>query len=115
MKTKKLPLIAGTATVKTRIGDKRVKIGLRDGKAADFSEGGQTEEGYSFTHYSFSREGNLIHLSITSNSCDCDGPLDSYQDLVCHVSQLHTSSRKGPEWQPLDSFQRDHCAERMGY
>lgn len=99
-----------------------VKITLRPGERTTVWRGGQTEEGYeqeSETYY-FTEDGEQVIQELNSWGRDCDGRYERGGTVTCDVYRLRTVTRKGcpyplPDWQYVDSHQRDHSAEAAGY
>jgi hypothetical protein len=97
------------------------KITLIPGGSEEHRTGGRNEEGYSYTSYQFEHEGDLIRLQIASQAQDCDGRLDTYSEFTCSLDKLAARPASGgydlmlPEWEKVDSHQRDYAAEAAGY
>lgn len=100
------------------------RIGLTDGQQLEHTEGGPTDEGYSWENTTWIREGDIIRREYTSTARDCDGPLEHRQDSECHIdeaeSDYHEDIETGeiimrPNWEKVSSSRRDHYAEAAGY
>lgn len=109
-----------------------VKLSLRDGQELSCHQGGPCEEGYHYESQRFYREGEEVYSEITTYSCDCDGPLDTYTkvrltDFLPGVPQWDSfdwaigdvfdisEGIKPSCWERVTASQRDHYAEAMGY
>lgn len=99
--------------------DSWIKVTLSEGETKEYHTGGETEEGYSVTDYIFELEGGSVKLLVSNRSQDCDGRMDSYQELICPIDKLAAweahDGTMTPDWEKVDSHQRDYTAEAAGY
>jgi hypothetical protein len=99
------------------------KIGLRDGQRIEHTEGGPTDEGYSYTTLILERDGDAILRSEITQARDCDGRIDFYHESIAfihdsyqtieHSGKVH--STRVPNWKDVEHSQRDYEAEKAGY
>jgi len=88
----------------------------------------RTDEGYHAETETYQIEDGKIFRHITTNASDCDGPLDTYRSCVWEIGgpmvpmvawDLQGNMRELPEmrpdWETVNSYQRDHFAEAAGY
>lgn len=86
----------------------------------DFSYGGPTDEGYSYTgevyslHFDEEWQVSYLTAELTTNARDCDGQMSTGVDLIWYESD-GLNERGYPNWSRQDSYQRDHTAEAAGY
>ena len=97
-----------------------VKLTLIPGQTVELVEGGPMEEGYCYERTKLEFDVETVCREWVSESRDCDGRLDHYQDSYCPVSELNSRELFGvnlmlPEWRWGSASQRDYSAERMGY
>jgi hypothetical protein len=101
------------------VKDRFEVIVLADGEQREFREGGPTDEGYNYTRYRFTNEGDLVRLEIENTGSDCDGRLDTYAERVCPIKDLASYKTPDgtmvPSWVRVQDFQRDYTAEAAGY
>jgi hypothetical protein len=92
------------------------------------SEGGQTDEGFSYTGHSWLFDGEEVTYSTHTNALDCDGPISHGGTSYCRLADLkhHISDDfagddmfatiRFPKWQERGKgWQRDYNAEAAGY
>jgi hypothetical protein len=101
-----------------------VKVTLRPGQSISFSHGGPHEEGYSYTHesYTYDEERGGIVREHDTNARDCDGRIDRSSADFCFLHLL-TAGQEGyqdsavrlPRWEDMRASQRDYSAEAAGY
>ena len=111
----------------TFIHDDYVKITLRPGQSLSHYMGGPTEEGWSSEATTWRHDGNTVTRQCTDDGCDCDGRLTRNYDCICPLSRLSYRTVRSwegtwpkavynfPDWEVMDSSQRDYAAEAMGY
>ncbi len=92
-----------------------VKIKLTDEKYLSFGYTEPTEEGYHSASFCFWLREGVIYRAISTNSCDCDGPFDTFREDVSRVGDTFHGGLKFPRWVKVSSRQRDYYAEAMGY
>ena len=103
-----------------------VKLVLAPSKSHQHMEGGPTEEGYSYEWTTWAWDGALLTRDFYSRSQDCDGPLERWEEQVMVDWQYAMDWGSGtlkkrpdgmmvPVWEQMNSRQRDHYAEAMGY
>lgn len=98
-----------------------VRIKLRKGQEVSCSEGGQTDEGFSYTGHCWSFDGEEVSYNTITNASDCDGPISHGASGFCRLADLqgHESREDGvrfPKWASRGkAWQRDHNAEAAGY
>lgn len=108
--------------------DSWVKLTMRPGQVIEFVAGGSTDEGCWSECRSFVMSGPEVrpeYATVTEECCryerDCDGPHEesSQYECILHLLQNRDIAVAGapplPAWQLVDSGQRDHYAEAMGY
>jgi len=104
-------------------GKGAVKLTLAPGEQLRFSEGGPTDEGYSYTgtEVTYDAERGKLLLAVTTNARDCDGPLQTWDDYLVDVRDLKkipSSEDPGisyPNWERWASGQYDAYAAAAGY
>ena len=105
-----------------------VKLTVKPGETLKHYSGGPCEEGF---HYEmtaweydkdFGEDAPQIVRHFTSESRDCDGPLEHHSVSACPIGRLREERWAPaddeiltPDWQKVESWQRDHYAEAMGY
>ncbi len=102
-----------------------VKLTLRPGQSLSFGYRGPSDEGWHSHGETYSHEGDRVTSNITTDGRDCDGRFQTFDDFVCQLDQLAAREvwnmqddrleRRAPAWIALESYQRDHSAEAMGY
>jgi hypothetical protein len=105
-----------------------VRIKLRKGQELACSEGGQTDEGFSYTGHSWSFDGEEVSYNTVTNARDCDGSISYGHSSYCRLADLkhHVSEDfagddmfatiRFPKWQERGKgWQRDYAAEAAGY
>lgn len=102
-------------------GNGLVRIKLRKGQQLSCSEGGQTDEGFSYTGHCWAFDGEEVSYDTVTNARDCDGPISRGGSSFCRLADLngHYSREDGvpfPKWQDRGkAWQRDANAEAAGY
>lgn len=102
-------------------GNGIVRIKLRKGQEVSCSEGGQTDEGFSYTGHCWSFDGEEVTYNTVTNARDCDGPISHGGSGYCKLADLqgHESREDGvrfPKWSSRGKdWQRDYNAEAAGY
>lgn len=100
-----------------------VRLKLKPGQEIRYSYGGRTDEGWERSWEVFSHDGERILSEWCSDGADCDGRLTRCGASQCSLDRLQAraafaSENEGimvPEWEELESYQKDEFAERMGY
>lgn len=95
-----------------------VKITLRPGQTLSFGYSELTDEGYSASRSTFYFDGVGVHAEYLDTGRDCDGRHEHFHRAYCHRDLLtghHVDGERWPDWDHLDSSQRDHTAESMNY
>jgi len=111
-----------------------VKLSLRKGECTEFHESSAHEEGYSWRTCSYEFDGEFVTRCTATGGRDCDGPHSTWNESVCHITALNTRApyvprdpREAsedyspgplallPEWEKVNSRQRDYYAESAGY
>lgn len=99
-----------------------VKITLRDGEAVEHTEGGPTEEGWSYTNHLWSFVDGVLTCESATRALDCDGRIDHHHVMRCPQSQIRSGGIDDrhvgvvyPAWHVAKSGQRDYSAEAAGY
>ena len=90
-----------------------VTITLMPGRELNWETGGQTDEGWSCTSYSWLLEGGRICRSIVDDGTDCDGRLTRFHMSMARIEDIDQYKRV--EWVSCEESQRDHAAEAAGY
>jgi hypothetical protein len=100
-------------------GSGLVRIKLRKGQELSCSEGGQTDEGFSYTGHCWSFDGERVSYTTQTNARDCDGPISHGAYASCRLVDLQSHMVDGvgfPMWEASRaSWQRDYNAEAAGY
>ena len=116
------------------------KVTLKPNKSFTVSCGGETEEGWSRTteNYHYDSRRRMIVAEFINDGVDCDGRLTRYATCECRLADLHIrpmfvgwkpnpkdpdgiqieiydATILLPDWERVDSHQRDYAAEAMGY
>lgn len=110
------------------INDEHVKVRLREDQSLYYYQGGPTDEGWFSYTIDLSFYDGFVYMEVNDDGADCDGPLYRNYQMRCHWTQLQaiplsyekdfsqeTVTVMIPDWQELDSSQRDVFAESMGY
>lgn len=101
------------------MGGEYAVIILGEGEHQSYSEGGPTEEGYDYTHISFTHEGDKIVMGIENTGRDCDGRIDCSSEFTCDLDKLAGHENPDgilvPIWERVSASQRDYSAEAAGY
>ncbi len=103
-----------------------VKLSIRPGAALHRTTGGPHEEGYSYTAEQWHHTGTGVRYERYTWGRDCDGRHESSAEAYCPLADLAavllnsqdglgTEAIRRPDWQPGESYQRDHTAEAAGY
>ena len=92
-----------------------VTITLSPGEELNWGRGGQTDEGWESTRYSWLLEGGNIHRTIVYDGADCDGRLTRFNECMARVEDISTDGKRRVEWASFESSQRDYAAEAAGY
>lgn len=115
------------------INDGFAKLTLRDGQSLSWGKAWSHDEGWSSECVEWGQTGGQVWLRHGSDWCDCDGRLSRGGMLTCDLRDLRarppaewsTNPRdpelgpfgetiRLPEWQHVDSSQRDYNAEAAG-
>jgi len=101
-------------------GDTWVKLTLKPGQTLAYGDSYSHDEGWTSTGSRYTHEGEHLMLEWFSDGTDCDGRLSQSGTLYCAIGKLQTKpsidgQHMMPEWQELNSRQRDYAAETMGY
>jgi hypothetical protein len=91
--------------------DDPIQITVYDGRWVSFSSGGPTDEGWDRLTISYKYEHPKLIQEYYSDSKDCDGRYEREGVLEAAVP----TDGGLPEWGEVESSQRDHSAEAMGY
>ena len=98
-----------------------VKVTLRPGERKSWGTAQQTEEGWESEWVIWEHAGDKVLRESGADGTDCDGRLSTFNEYVCPLNKLHWGGWGGegigrfPEWEKLDSSQRDYAAEAAGY
>jgi len=99
-----------------------VLITLDDGGCFKRSEGGRTDEGYSWEASVYRYEDGILYAEWHVSARDCDGPIERHSYAECEGCNVRAgvidSDHRGvvwPRWQHTGACQRDHFAEAAGY
>jgi hypothetical protein len=100
-----------------------VKITLRPGQELQYSSFHWHDEGWTRETYWWRHDGDTIQNTYCNDGTDCDGRLTRGCSSFARLDQLAVREPYGiddpavrwPNWQKLDSYQRDAYAEAMGY
>lgn len=82
----------------------------------EFNYGGNNEEGYSHTELRVRicpEDSSLIELDSHTNARDCDGPIDTYTNMVAAISGIDEKGHA--EWTKEKTRVHDAYAQSMGY
>jgi hypothetical protein len=90
-----------------------VVLTLSPGQCLEWSTGGATDEGWSFTGKSWRLLDGEIHHSTIDDGSDCDGRLTRYHDRYARVEDI--DARKDPSWYGIEDSQDDANAIAAGY
>lgn len=112
---KKTPMIGRPVTFRVRFAGKNERIVLASGESVTMRHFKYTDEGFAATAVQYRREGNTLLMDCHHRSRCCDGLFESWDEYSCPVSKRHSGRGNRPTWALLDSGQRDHYAEAMGY
>lgn len=88
-----------------------VTLTIKPGQTLSHSEGGRTDEGYSYTGTTWKFERGELRCETYTEARDCDGRLDTGGVYFANAIKANGF----PDWTHEDSYQRDHSAEAMGY
>lgn len=102
-----------------------VKLTLNPGQNLVWRKYEDTEEGYSFIQQSWEHYDNHVFYYEYSKARDCDGLMEyhttqraKFDELKANFTYYNDRAEPGfmtPKWEKVDSSQRDHSAEAMGY
>ena len=99
-----------------------VKLTFRPGQSLDWYHGAPHEEGWSSESHIWRFDGEYVTVYSCTDGRDCDGRLTHYNTSQCRLDALDARSwewlgviQGTPDWEPLDSSQRDEFAEAAGY
>lgn len=101
-----------------------VKLTLKPGESLTHATCGPTDEGYFRESSTWSYEDDIITCDYHSFERDCDGPMERNVMLECNVANLasipecndeYGYNPPRPDWEKVNSRQRDYYAESMGY
>lgn len=99
-----------------------VLLTLRDGGGFERSEGGRTDEGYSWETTVYRYSDGVLYAEWHVSARDCDGPIERHSYAECRAETVRAgvidSDHKGvvwPAWQHQGACQRDYYAEAAGY
>jgi hypothetical protein len=107
--------------------DNWVKLTLAPNQDVEFYERHPTEEGWSSLWQRYYNDGNGVSYEWGSDGVDCDGRLEQGGESFCQFSDLMSRDMNmldpcpenegiyAPQWQSVDSHQRDYQAEAAGY
>lgn len=121
------------------VNDGPVKLTLKPGQSLHYECGGDTDEGWCFEYidwtYTIEADGPYVTREWCQEARDCDGRIDHATthgcpvgglcvicDSCCVDAQIDIGPTEDdvllvayPMWDKLDSSQRDHSAEAVGY
>lgn len=103
------------------INGSRAWLKLRPGDCRSWSKFERHDEGATFTAetYRLSADGKTLELELFTDGSDCDGRLTTGRELIAAANpERWIPNYYGelvPDWQDVDSWQRDQFAEAMGY
>lgn len=104
-----------------------VRISLRDGDSLTACDSRATDEGYSATVTTWSRDGDTIISEWSSRGRDCDGDHGYDSTVTCNIAELAVNDQfadgdefgqpilQTPNWQKENARQYDRNAELAGY
>lgn len=98
-----------------------VRIKLRAGQSLHHSHGGRTEEGWSRESNRFEFDGRTVTNEFCNDGADCDGRMTRHGVVTCAADRLaagYLDTENGaafPDWQTVETGQRDYSAESAGY
>jgi hypothetical protein len=96
-----------------------VKLVLAPGQTLRHYKWWRHEEGWSSESTEWSHRQDCVEKVSATDGTDCDGRLSTYNALECRIENLHMgANHEGigyPEWERMESSQRDYSAEAMGY
>lgn len=108
----------------TNINCGPVKLTLKPGHTLHWHTSGPTDEGWFADGGEWFFDGSTVWASWWSDERGCDGRLQQYGVSTCPVDKLAVRDLSEfsefvgilfPDWQGVDSGQRDEYAEAMGY
>jgi hypothetical protein len=99
------------------------RLALKPGESQEHSTHGYHDEGWSSEWQRWTHNGDHILLEWASDGRDCDGRLSRDGEAMCPLGNLKDRAAYGsddpkirlPEWQEVESGQRDYSAEAMNY
>jgi len=83
--------------------------------ALEFTDGGPTDEGYSYGRELWRLIDGVVILEINRTAQDCDGRSDHYQRLEWNPETDGLNEHGRPVWRNADEENRDYAAEAAGY
>lgn len=97
-----------------------VKITLKPNQELKYYKHSYNGEGYDINITTYKYENNKVICTIFDDGWDCDGRLSSYNVFECSINKLksHFNIHNNlfmPDWQRVESSQRDYAAEEMGF
>jgi hypothetical protein len=101
------------------VNDGQVKITLRPMQTASWSKRWAHEEGWSAEGETWTHWRDHIERTVWTDGRDCDGRMSTETVLRCDLAHLMDDERPDrepyPDWQRIESSQRDYQAEAAGY
>lgn len=102
--------------------DSWIKLTLKPGQSVEFHSYSTDEEGWHSTSERYTSDGIQVNHEWISDGRDCDGRLTQAGESVCLIDNLQSRLVEDfpdwpllPQWELVDSSQRDEYAEMMGY
>lgn len=95
-----------------------IKVTLHPGEVVSWSTGGPDDEGWHSEGEILEYADGGISRTAWTDGRDCDGRLSTETRLFCPMERLHSREYEGlllPDWERIESSQRDYQAEAAGY
>jgi hypothetical protein len=100
------------------VNDGQVRITLRPGQSLHWGKSWRHDEGWSSEGETWTHVGTAVERDAWTDGRDFEGRLSTETRLFCPLERLHAREVDGlflPDWQRIESSQRDYQAEAAGY
>jgi hypothetical protein len=102
------------------VNDGQVRITLRPGQSLHWGKSWRHEEGWSSEGETWTHVGTAVERDAWTDGRDCDGRMSTYTRLSCAMDRLTARTvdedrEPYPDWERIESSQRDYQAEAAGY
>lgn len=127
---KRFKLLPRNARFWEYINDGWVKITVPEGQTRRWGKYYRTDDGWSSEGVFYENDGIVVIATNVNQGVDCDGRLSGGCKLFCQLERLQAKPVEVvhpygdywyimpvplPDWQKIESWQRDYTAESMNY